>query len=146
MRTVLFLAVSIIGVSVALSGLGSAASKKEDYDLQELCGKRAREVFNRDYSIRTWQDGLGQWDVTYVNHYSNKLNKCFMLVRKRLTPRTIDVDPVTRLEALIDINENKPYGGFMQRGNDAPIECKMLGYPCKNEAQWRYLLLPYMEK
>ncbi len=146
MKTVLFLAILIIGAAVVLDSHGSAASKKEDYEMQDLCGKRSREVFNRDYSVTMWQDGQGQWEVSYVNHYSSKLNKCFMLVKKRLTPRVNEVDPIIRMEALIDVNENKPYGSFTRHGNNAPVECRMLKYPCKTEDQWRYLLLTYMEQ
>ena len=65
-------------ISVAIAGLlcfsayVSAQTNKQLYELQERCGKRAAEVFKREYS-----PAHGQMTFNYENHYSARLNKCF---------------------------------------------------------------------
>jgi len=67
-------------IIVAVAGLlwfstyVSAQPNKELYELQERCGKRAAEVFKREYS-----PAHGQMTFNYENHYSARLNKCFFI-------------------------------------------------------------------
>jgi hypothetical protein len=70
-------------ISVAIAGLiwlttyVSAQPNKEVYQLQERCGKRAAEVFEREYGSPLLNDKDGQTLLNYENHYSAGLNKCF---------------------------------------------------------------------
>jgi hypothetical protein len=71
-------------MSFAAAG-ASAEPNKEQYDLQERCGKRAEQVFKSDnpgqsgFSIVTNTED-GQNITTYQNHFSATLNKCFYLL------------------------------------------------------------------
>jgi hypothetical protein len=51
-----------------------AQSRKEIYELQERCGKRAAEVFDQDFP-KDQRKGLENFE----NHYNVQLNKCFLL-------------------------------------------------------------------
>jgi hypothetical protein len=144
--------VIILSLLLLLTQFGNsyAASKKEEYELQERCGKRADERFKSEYGNETYSDDNGKYIYSYTNHYNNKLNKCFILVRaivlsKRL-PNSTKKEPVYRTETLFDINENKEYGTFSRRGNDNPTECNLLSNFCETEAQWNLLIKPYIEE
>src|SRR5450759_2885071 len=66
-----------------------AGTAKEDYELQERCGKRADELFKREYGntgITNTKDG--QAIAGYKNHYNSKLNKCFVLLTYRAVSYT----------------------------------------------------------
>ena len=59
----------------------NVASKKEEYDLQERCNKRAEERFKNEYG-----NGLMQYNselkaiMNYRTHYNRRLNTCFVLL------------------------------------------------------------------
>jgi hypothetical protein len=78
---------SLVWTSVAIAGLlcfstyASAQPNKELYELQERCGKRAAEVFKREYSPPVAKIADGQMTFNYENHYSARLNK--LLSRNR---------------------------------------------------------------
>jgi hypothetical protein len=79
----------------------SAEPNKEQYELQERCGKRAEQFFKQhDYS-----------NARYENHYNPDLNGCFLLVN------TILRQPgkgVTWIEwELWDVNENRLLDDFI---------------------------------
>jgi hypothetical protein len=62
----------------------SAEPNKEQYELQERCGRRAAEVFKNDHggqgaAVIYTDTEHGQDIATYQNHYSGLLNKCFIL-------------------------------------------------------------------
>jgi hypothetical protein len=66
-----------IAIAAALLMTGMSAygqSRKEIYELQERCGKRAEEIFEKDFP-KSERKGL----ELFENHYSVRLNKCFML-------------------------------------------------------------------
>jgi hypothetical protein len=89
----------------------SAEPNKEQYELQERCGKRAEQVFKSDNpgasseSIVTNTEN-GQDITTYQNHYSATLNKCFYLL-KTTGINYKHLQYTTTLMTLIDLNENK---------------------------------------
>lgn len=63
---------------VFFMSLTHAAPSKEEYELQERCGKRADDWFRK-----TWGDGTVKGNAgiaTYRNHYSPAQNKCFVLL------------------------------------------------------------------
>jgi len=78
-RTLAVTATIFILGGVSLVGSGHAASNKEDYELQERCGKRAAELFNLEFGNGISNTKEGQYITDYRNHYSKKLNKCFVL-------------------------------------------------------------------
>ena len=145
-------------ISVAIAGLlwfstyVSAQPNKELYELQELCGKRAAEVFEREYSPRIANTKDVQWRYNYENHYNARLNKCFFLVTYELwRPKS------EKSMRLIDLNENKEYGNYS--ATDTHLICVVRGKGCsdldnpldrrrsdpKAESEWRQLVKPFME-
>ena len=72
--------VLVVAAALLLVGTASFAQpNKEQYELQERCGKRAAEVFKREYSPPVSDTKDGQMRLNYENHYSARLNKCFFL-------------------------------------------------------------------
>src|SRR6516162_8673032 len=97
-------------ISLALAGLlsfstyASAQPNKELYELQERCGKRAAEVFEREY-IQIPNNKLN-----YENHYNARLNKCFYLEISISYDRQDGKPTIFTLMRLYDLNDNKEYG------------------------------------
>jgi hypothetical protein len=71
-------------------GNAYAAPNKEEYELQERCGKRAGEYFASGLKTRVLftENDKTTNVVTYRNHYNGKLNKCFILVTIMETPKS----------------------------------------------------------
>jgi len=133
-----------------LASLGSAyaASNKEEYELQERCGKRADESFKREYGNGIRQDKDGSTIFGYRNHYSTKLNKCFFLESSTGYTQAKDKKKTgSVMERLFDINENKEYGIYFKRDEDnQPFTCNVEGKVCHSKKEWETLIKPYMEE
>jgi hypothetical protein len=134
-------------ISVAIAGLlcfsayVSAQPNKQSYELQERCGKRAAEVFDREYG----SDKNGQTLFNYENHYSARLKKCFFLEIAMSYERE-EGKPASKIMRLFDINENKEYGTFVSGPTGGtPLACVVRGKNCQSESEWRQLLKPFME-
>jgi hypothetical protein len=122
-----------------------AASNKEDYELQERCGKRSAELFKEHYGNGTSNNEDDQMISVYTNHYNKKLNKCFMLVTTTTFPKKKGNIPLI-MKNIWDINENKEYASFDRNRNlPTPITCTVLDKICSSENQWDLLVKPYME-
>jgi hypothetical protein len=117
----------------------AAASTKEQYDLQERCGKQAAELFNKDHG-----EAPG---ASFENHYSIALNKCFIVEQFLVVNGSSPSGYV--IEFASDINDHKAFASFSGRfgfGNsDTPTVCQVNEKSCHSEAEWRELLKPYME-
>ena len=120
------------------------ASAKEDYELQEKCGKRCEEMFKKEYGRQGFaKDGTLN---SYQNHYNKKLNKCFILVSTTVPPQDKQTD-FLYMKFLSDINENKEYGSFLKSHKDPrPLTCYVLEKTCVSEMGWNLLIKPYMEE
>jgi hypothetical protein len=142
-----------IYLSVALWALFAAASEtiaepnKEQYELQERCGKRATEFFEKEYGHRGVSNTeTGQSTAQFENHYSPKLNKCFVLVSTMAFENANKTKSYSFDDILIDINDNKIVGEYFQRNNNAaPDMCNVASADCHSKEEWRTLLRPYME-
>ncbi len=133
-------------ISVTLSGASYAASNKEEYDLQERCGKRAEEILKPGNDNGISEDDKQLMMTGYRNHYNRKLNKCFVLQTTTTMPKNKKESP-SILEELWDINENKLYGRFFKvKIDNKPFECNVLGEICNSENEWDSLVKPYMEE
>jgi len=140
----------------------SAEPNKDQYELQEHCGKRAEEVFKSDYQgggVANTEDG--QSITTYENHYSAIFNKCFFL-ETVTSIRTRNDKDISTMMTLFDLNEHKDYGTFWMGSRlfengygtfvgteySAPFPCKWNEQhkACHSESQWREWLKPYMEE
>jgi hypothetical protein len=121
----------------------SSSSKKEDYELQEKCGKQSKEYFEKEYGqgIRVYDGGQSE-TITFQNHYNEKLNKCFII----LTTKGFIKNEVKSYykKSLFDINENNEYGFFYM--TTTSFICNLFGKKCNSEQEWDSLVKPYMEE
>jgi hypothetical protein len=134
---------AMIAASLILAGSAQAQTAIERYDLQERCGKRTAEVFER-----SWGSGLPTTEkdpmARYENHYSFHFNKCFYLETIVFQHQ----EPLQETRTLWDINENKAYGGYShdwKPGLQKVRECWVKENRCRNEEEWRALVKPFME-
>jgi hypothetical protein len=135
-RTTVLAALLLVGTA------SHAQPNREQYELQERCGKRAAELFKREYS-----SGFKTRDTTtmfnYENHYSARLNKCFFLEIADLYEKG---KGSTKSLRLFDLNENKQYGICMSSfGDGVPYPCFVQDQVCRSEDEWRTLIKPFME-
>ena len=139
-------------LAVAFSTYVSAQPNKELYELQERCGKRAAEVFQRNRN-KTINNGGTRIIFNYRNHYNVRLNKCFYL--QSMAAVTVEADGKSthfNFMQLFDLNENSEYGRFLHdtlwdqlyRAPQQP-KCEVLGEACRSETEWWQLLKPFME-
>lgn len=109
--------------------------------LQERCGKRAAEVFAKEYTpTQTTKDG-GAATFSYENHYSEKLNKCFFL---EISVFYHKGSTSTQMR-LFDLNENKEYGHYWESSQSTFRDCMVVEARCFTERDWRRLAKPYLE-
>ncbi len=142
----------IVVVAFGLAALlfastGKAEPNKEQYELQQRCGKAAAASFkddNPDGTVSNTKDGQAIAD--YENHYNVALNKCFEL--NTITSYHLQSDPKfsSTTVTLFDVNEHKDYGSFYIRSIDAaPFMCKVLETFCHSEDEWKALIKAFME-
>jgi hypothetical protein len=121
--------------------------KKQRYELQEHCGKLATTTWNKENggeNVTNTPDG--QMVMSYQNHYSPTLNKCFFLetgnsYNYKHEPRTS-----TKIISLFDLNENREFGTFIKSDNEkAPFLCVVAEKKCHSGTEWDALIKPYME-
>ena len=65
MKRTLFLSILIVLFTMSFVG----CNKKEEYGLQDKCGKGSQEWFKTNYSHRE----TNGWSYKYTNHYNKKL-------------------------------------------------------------------------
>jgi hypothetical protein len=80
-----------------------SSSLKEDYELQERCGKRCDERFKKEFGNGIVNTDDGQMISVYNNHYNKKLNKCFILITTTNYPKDKKED-VLLMKVIYDIN------------------------------------------
>jgi hypothetical protein len=116
----------------------SAQTTKVIYELQERCGRRAAEVFAKDFP----QDpGNNQVLAKYENHYNAQLNKCLMFESSTTFFRDTQGKTQTlNMLTLVDVNENKVLANLDQ------FQCNVQEKTCKSEGEWRALIKPLMEQ
>lgn len=119
---------------------------KVAYELAERCGRRADELFRRDYGNGqfTGTDGSSNFS-NYRNHYNRKLNTCFFEVT--VTSAAKNTSGLTSSIDLIDLNENKGYGSFIRNVSTGNILLCIVGEDyCKSEEEWKARLKHFMEE
>lgn len=126
-----FLVVIVVSIPV---GSAQAQTRKEIYELQERCGKRAEQIFEKDFPV-TERKGLEQ----YENHYNIRLNRCFILEESTLFTKDASKSYKTKTLNLIDVNDNKVYGTFNI------LTCEVQNTICKSEQEFRSMIRPFME-
>jgi hypothetical protein len=83
--------------------------------------------------------------VTYENHYSANLNKCFYLQIRQHIKTSLPTAGPTFMD-LWDLNGNKNYGNLMKSPDGHAIICRVQNKICHSESEWQELVKPYMEQ
>jgi hypothetical protein len=137
-----------LAISVAIAGLlcfSTYVSAQPNKELQERCGKRAAEVFAREYSPPVLDTDDEKTLFNYENHHSARLNKCFFLEIAMSYERE-EGKPGSKIMRLFDLNDNKEYGTFVSGPTEStPLACVVRGKSCQSESEWRQLVKPFME-
>ena len=131
------------------AGLGSISLAYAEpnnvlYELQERCGKRAAEVFEKEWNgqhIVPTKDG-GYLTADFENHYSPRLNKCFYLQKSGSVSKLMGIESLE----LYDLNENRKLGNFTTGNRLGITECQVQGKNCRSEQEWRELAKPFLEE
>lgn len=106
---------------------------KDDYTLQEKCGKRSEEW------MKSYKQKFTREEFTYENHFNKKLNKCFIYKSSLLGSNQVF--------SLNDVNENKEYGSCVGTiGDEDNYLCSFNGKDVKGKKEWEKLIKPYMEE
>jgi hypothetical protein len=134
--------ITALVVMLLMAGTAQAQPNKEQYELQERCGKRAAEVFAKDWPSGVSNTASGQTIGNYENHYNSRLNKCIYLEISNAFQRG---KSPSRLMRLFDINENREIATYSKSEGDAFIICVVQDKGCQTEAEWRTLIKPFME-
>ena len=92
----------------------SKLSLKDEYDLKERCGKRAAEVFKKDWGNGVSNDNNSSTLASFSNHFNKKLNKCFYLITSNVTSHARK--NTYHFITLVDINDNNIYSDFTDDG------------------------------
>lgn len=126
-----------------------AEPSKEQYELQERCGKQAANVFEKEYEGATdtavTDTKIGQNISSYRNHYNPTLNKCFFLETTSIMAYRANPPYTATMYSLFDLNDHKDYGSFYEKAHaKAPMQCVVNGKSCNSEAEWELLIAPYM--
>jgi hypothetical protein len=113
------------------------------YDLQERCGRRAEQVFEKNYE-RFSKDDKTYTIRNYQNHYNHTLNKCFFLVIE--TTHFNSTKEQLRMLELLDLNDNSRYGLYIGlTKQDSHTTCEVRGRDCSSEPEWVDLANRYLE-
>ncbi len=109
-------------------------SLKEEYELQEKCGKRAEEVFKSENNDTN--NIISSIEVHYENHYNKKSNASYYLYiqlfnkREDLPSRSSS----TLIKTLYDINEHKECAHITiwnyHEPNEYVYHCSVAGKKC----------------
>jgi hypothetical protein len=121
---------------------------KEEYDLQERCGKQSEEIFKEKYHSRdevVVRTDIGFNVYQHSNHYNKKTNKCFQLIIVDF--RNEKGGPIAITKELFDINENRKYGFFWNVSEPNKIlNCYVSNNKCNSKQEWDSLVKPFMEE
>ena len=134
-RTTVLAALLLVGTA------SYAQPNKAQYELQERCGKRAAEVFAKEWDSGVSNTASGQIIGNYENHYNSRLNKCFYLEISNLYEGKAPI----RSMGLFDLNENREIATYSKIEGDAFVYCLVQGKVCRTEDEWRTLIKPFME-
>jgi hypothetical protein len=128
----------LIGILAGSNAFGDQL--KNDNELKEKCHKLS-DQFYKDY----FKDKKGVVYSYNKNHYSNKLNSCFMYVEERY--KVAEVKSRLDVNRLINLDDKKLIGALTYYPNTIKIEeCYVADRKCKSINEFNNLIKPYMEK
>jgi hypothetical protein len=115
------------GIFLLVMGLASCGDPaRANYEMQELCGRDARDWFNEFWGPKTENRLTSD---NYQNHYNAKLNRFFVRII------AVDVSAGRVHQELFDVNENRSIGSATENGGD-PINCKVNNQKCTTIKDW----------
>lgn len=138
----------IIIYTAILSGIAFAAESKDEYELQERCGKHAADYFRRNFGNGVSKIEGGQQEIDFSNHFSKKLNKCFIqITTNNIRYKNKNPEVVTSFDIrVLDLNENKEYARYVNvYQKERPALCRVVAMRCNDILEWEALIKPYME-
>lgn len=127
------------GQPISLSEV-SKLSLKDEYDLKERCGKRAAEVFKKDWGNGISNDNNSSSFASFSNHFNKKLNKCFYLITSKVT--NYASKNTYHFITLVVINDNNIYGELIDDGDKVGGKVETVTFHSKKE--WEALIKPFM--
>jgi hypothetical protein len=133
------LAIAALQFLVVFSNIAYAAPSKDEYDLQERCGKLAAERFRRDWGTEGLHSEKGlQTTVRFRNHYNARLNRCFVLYTVNIyTTTTAKVALRTIQLTLFEANTNKDYGTYLSADDEPrPMDCWVGEQKCASRREF----------
>jgi hypothetical protein len=144
MKRKLFLSILIVFFTTSVLSIVGCNNQnpKEQYQLQEQCGKRCEEYFKNENGNGTINDKEQFGNVSYQSHYNRKMNKCLILLNEKGIKK--NNDKIYKMNTLLDVNEKKKFGFFYNFGT--LTFCDVLEKKCKSEEEWNSLVKPYMEE
>ena len=140
-------------------GNSYAASNKEEYELQEKCGKSAEEFSRQKFGFMVQDTDKFNQTTSQTNHYNKKLNKCYVLIAlvtyhkdsPNVDPKDYRVKGPDFTFIVYDLHENHELGRFIHNTNDflqQNLTCILPDKPiarCSTN-EWDSFLKPYMEE
>jgi hypothetical protein len=123
---------------ISIVGCNNQKSTKEQYQLQEQCGKRSEEWFKNKYGNED------EPSLSFQCHYNKKMNKCFIVITMD-SKNKLNNKPYYK-KSLFDINENKEYGFFFIDDKETNCFFIISNKECKHRLEWENLVKPYMEE
>jgi hypothetical protein len=125
---------ALAAAGLCFVSIANAQPDKVLYELRERCGKRAAEVFQKEWVGHIINQKDGYITADYENHYSPRFNKCFYLQKSS----SVSKSPSVQSLDLYDLNENKQIGSFATGTPSGISDCQVQGKSCrsKNGASW----------
>jgi hypothetical protein len=149
MRSCVVVALTFVAVGLAGTVVADQVSPQAAYDLQERCGRAAREWFRAFFGNGQSQTRDGPQTSNYTNHYSASLGRCYAVVTSLLSikDKKTGAASLTQAQTLVDVNENKTLGTYFKFiDHSQPPMCGVQGVGCTTDDEWTNLLKPYMER
>jgi len=143
-------ALTLLLVTGGLTSHAQERSKKEDYDLQERRGRRAEELFRRDWGASGITNSNGTTTTAnYENHYNKRLNNCLEKLRSWVNKNGEDT-AFTSVQ-IFDVNEQRTYARLdysfsASKKSFTLLTCDVAGVQCIAEKEWEALSAHYMEE
>ncbi len=138
---------AVVGFATACLSIGSvrAEPNKVLYELQERCGKQARETFRSGWGGHVVNSTGWQTIANFENHYNVRLDKCFYIEMSTTYPPKTKHDKANEHFRLFDLNENKEYATY-DHTEGLPLLCYVGDRGCTTKEEWRALVKPFMEE
>jgi hypothetical protein len=147
-------------LSISLIGYGTTA-RSQSLAVQEQCASQARKTFQELESENRAEHNpsttINRGNSDYQSHYNSKLDKCLMLIHRRLlVPLSTDHADQQRQSIMIDANERRHYAIYAETQLAAELapkldKCELVPgmrfkTACKSREEFDAFVASYMEQ